>query len=263
MRWKYGDGIAVAATMMLTSGLLFMAMREIWNWSLAKSAAVAGVFLCIDVAFFLANLVKIADGGYVPLLLAGTVYSLMFIWHRGSLAVAQRLNEQSIPIETFMKSIEDRHIPRVPGTGIFLTRTQNDTPPVMTWHVQQNRSLHAQLLVVSATVESVPWIEQADRTRLTQVQPDFWRATLRFGFMEKPDIPATLKRDCADNPDLDFDDAVYYLGRGTIVAREDGQGLAKRQESLYAAMERNSIHFGDFFRLPSNNVVLIGRQIDI
>jgi KUP system potassium uptake protein len=256
-------GIAVAATMMLTSGLLFMAMREIWNWGYARSAAVAGVFLVIDIAFFLANLVKIADGGYVPLLLASAVYGLMFVWHRGSAAVALRLNEHSIPVATFMKSVEERQIPRVPGTGIFLTRTQDDTPPVMMWNVQQNRSLHAQLLVVNATVESVPWIAQAERTRLTEVQPGFWRVSLRFGFMEKPDIPAVLRADCAGHCPLDVDDSVYYLGHGTIVAREDGQGLPKWQESLYAAMERNSVHFGDFFRLPSNSVVLIGRQIDI
>ena len=256
-------GIAVAATMMLTSGLLFMAMREIWNWSLARSLAVAGVFLCIDLAFFLANLVKVADGGYVPLLLAGTVYGLMFIWHRGSSAVAQRLNEKGTSIESFMQSVQERRIPRVPGTGVFLTRTLDDTPPVMVWHVQQNGSLHAQLLVVNATVEAIPWIADADRTRITEVQADFWRVSLRFGFMEKPDIPAALKRDCAGSPSLGLDDAVYYLGHGTIVSREDGHGLPHWQESIYAAMERNSIHFGDFFRLPSNSVVLIGRQVEI
>ena len=134
-------GIAVSATMMLTSGLLFIAMRDVWGWSLLTSAAVAGVFLCIDACFFLANLVKVAQGGYVPLLLAALVYGIMLIWHRGSITVAQRLGEKIIPVDEFMRSIKSQNIPRVPGTGVFLTRTGHDAPPVMIWHVKHNRAL--------------------------------------------------------------------------------------------------------------------------
>ena len=256
-------GIAVSATMLLTSGLLFMAMREIWNWSLLRSAAVAGVFVCIDLSFFFANLVKVADGGYVPLLLGGLVYGVMLIWHRGSTAVAERLGERSVPIDSFLESVREHRVPRVIGTGVFLTRTLSDTPPIMVWHVQQNRALHETLLVVNATVDSVPWVDESIRVQIAEAPAKFWRATVRFGFMEKPDIPAALKRACAGHASLNIDDAVYYLGQDTIVTREDGKGLAEWQVSLYAALERNSIHFGDFFRLPSNNVVLIGRQIDI
>lgn len=256
-------GIAVSTTMLLTTGLLFMAMREIWHWNIARSVAVAGVFLCIDLAFFLANLVKVADGGYVPLVLAAVIYGLMYVWHRGSSAVGARLREKGVPIPTFMASVAERKIPRVPGTGIFLTRTLDDTPPVMIWHVQQNRALHAQLLVVNATVESVPWIAEAERVSCAPVCEGFWHADIKFGFMEKPDIPATLQRALAGQENIDLDDAIYYLGHGTIVSRDDGRGLPKWEEAIYAAMERNSIHFGDFFRLPSNKVVLIGRQVEI
>src|SRR6201997_3243807 len=127
-------GIAVSATMLMTSALLFIAMREIWGWGLLASGAIAGTFLCTDAGFFLANLVKVADGGYVPLLLASLVYGVMLIWHWGSTAVAQALNERLIPADEFMGSIETRKVPRVPGTAIFLTRTLSDTPPVMVWH---------------------------------------------------------------------------------------------------------------------------------
>lgn len=256
-------GIAVSATMLLTSGLLFMAMREIWGWSLFRAAAVAGVFLCIDASFFLANLVKVADGGYVPLLLGGLVYAVMVIWHRGSSAVASRLGEQIVPVEDFLCSIKAQHIPRVSGTGIFLTRNATGTPPVMVWHVQHNRALHERLLVVSASVASVPWIKDSERAHIVEVAPQFWRATIRFGFMEKPDIPAVLKGAFVTTPSLQLEEAVYYLGHGTIVTRDDGRGLPRWQETLFSMMERNSIHFGDFFRLPSGSVVLIGRQIEI
>jgi KUP system potassium uptake protein len=256
-------GIAVSATMMLTSGLLFIAMRDIWGWSLLTSAAVAGVFLCIDASFFLANLVKVAQGGYVPLLLAALVYGIMLIWHRGSVMVAQRLGEKIIPVDEFMRSIQAQNIPRVPGTGVFLTRTARDAPPVMIWHVKHNRALQENLFVLNVVTESIPWIKNSERLLLAEVQPNYWRATVKFGFMERPDIPAVLKQACLQNRSLHLGEVVYYVGHGTIVPREDGTGMAKWQEALYIAMERNSVHVGDFFRLPSDSVVLIGRQIAI
>src|ERR1700720_660069 len=134
-------GIAVSATMILTSGLLFIAMRDIWGWGLLTSAAVAGVFFCIDAGFFSANLVKVAQGGYVPLLLAALVFGVMFIWHHGSVMVAQRIREKEIPVEEFMRSIKTQNIPGVSGTGVFLTRTAHVVPPVMIWHVKYNRAL--------------------------------------------------------------------------------------------------------------------------
>ena len=256
-------GIAVSATMMLTSGLLFIAMREVWGWSLLTSAAVAGVFLCIDACFFLANLVKVAQGGYVPLLLAALVYGIMLIWHRGSIKVAQRLGEQIITVDEFMRWIKSQNIPRVPGTAVFLTRTARDAPPVMIWHVKHNRALQENLFVLNAVTESIPWIKNSERLLVTEVQPNYWRATARFGFMEKPDIPAVLKQACLQNHSLKLGDVVYYVGHGTIVPRDDGRGLPKWQEALYIAMERNSVHVSDFFRLPNDSVVLIGRQVVI
>jgi KUP system potassium uptake protein len=256
-------GIAVSATMMLTSGLLFIAMREVWGWSLLASAAVTGVFLCIDACFFLANLVKVAQGGYVPLLLAALVYGIMLIWHRGSITVAQRLGEQTIPVDEFMRWIKSQNIPRVPGTGVFLTRTAHDAPPVMIWHVKHNRALQENLFVLNAITESIPRIKNSERLLVTEVQPNYWRATARFGFMEKPDIPAVLEQACLQKHSLKLGDVVYYVGHGTIVTRDDARGLLKWQKSLYIAMERNSVHVGDFFRLPNNSVVLIGRQVVI
>jgi KUP system potassium uptake protein len=256
-------GIAVSATMMLTSGLLFIAMRDVWGWSLLTSAAVAGVFLCIDASFFLANLVKVTQGGYVPLLLAALFYGIMLIWHSGSITVAQRLAERIIPVDEFMRSIKSQNIPRVPGTGVFLTRTARDVPPVMIWHVKHNRALQENLFVLNAVTESIPRIKNSERLLVTEVLPNYWRATARFGFMERPDIPAVLKQACLQNQSLNLGDVVYYVGHGTIVPNDDGPALAKWQKVLYIAMERNSVHISDFFRLPNDSVVLIGRQVAI
>jgi KUP system potassium uptake protein len=256
-------GIAVSATMMLTSGLLFVAMREIWGWNLWASAVVAGLFLGIDLSFFLANLAKLSQGGYVPLLLAGSVYGMMLIWHRGSNLVARRLNEHTVPVEEFMNSIKAENIPRVPGTGVFLTRTERDTPPVMIWHVKHNRALQENLFALNAITESIPWIKNSERLVVTEVQPNYWHATARFGFMEKPDIPTALKQACVQNSSLNLGDVVYYVGQGTIVLRVDRGGKSNWENALFVAMERNSVHVSDFFQLPNDSVVLIGRQIVI
>src|SRR6201984_504405 len=256
-------GIAVSATMILTTGLLFIAMREVWGWSLLTSAAAAGVFLCIDACFFLANLVKVTQGAYVPLLLAALVYGIMLIWHRGSITVAQRLSEQIISVDEFMRWMKSQNIPRVPGTGVFLTRTAHEVPPVMIWHVKHNRALQENMCILNAVPESIPWIKNSERLLLTEVQSNYWRATARFGFMEKPDIPAVLEQAWAPNQSLKLGDVVYYVGHGTIVSRDDARGLQKWQNALYIAMERNSVHVSDFFRLPNDSIVLIGRQVVI
>jgi KUP system potassium uptake protein len=256
-------GIAVSATMLMTSALLFIAMRDVWGFGLLASGAIAGAFLCVDASFFLANLVKVADGGYVPLLLASVIYGVMLIWHRGSTAVAQVLNERLIPVGEFMVSVDSRKIPRVPGTAVFFTRTLSGAPPVMVWHVKHNRALHDHLLVLEVVTESIPWIKESERLAATELAPNFWRATARYGFMERPDIPVLLRQAHTQGCALDLDDVTYYVGHGTIVHREDAKGLAKWEEVLFAAMVRNAVHDSDFFRLPDDDVVEIGRHVAI
>ena len=256
-------GIAVSLTMLMTSALLYIAMREIWGWGLVASAALAGALLCIDAAYFAANVVKVLEGGYLPLLLAALVYGVMLIWHRGTAAVAHAIGERLIPVAAFLEDIEARHIPRVPGTAVFITRTTHDTPPVMSWHVHKNRALHRKLFVLTVITESTPWIDDAERLTITPLAPDFWRATARYGFMERPDIPAILARTPTLGCALQLDDVTYYVGHETIVPAEQDRRLWGWEEALYAAMVRNAAHVSDFFRLPSDSVVEIGRQIAI
>ncbi|HZB91706.1 MAG TPA: KUP/HAK/KT family potassium transporter [Stellaceae bacterium] len=255
-------GIAVSATMVMTSALLFIAIREIWQWPLPAAVALAGLFLVVDSAFLLANLAKIAEGGYVPLLLAALVYGVMLIWHKGSAAVSARLQETVVPIKDFMAKLA-QGVPRVPGTAVFLTRTERDAPPVMVWHVKHNRALHERVFVLTVTIESVPWLDEATRLTFAEIAPHFWRAKARFGFMERPDIPALLRNAHAGGCGLDLADVTYYVGHETIVATEEGSGLPRWVELLYAAMQRNSAHVSDYFKLPRDAVVEIGREIAI
>ena len=256
-------GIAVSLTMLMTSALLFIAMREIWGWSLLAAGGVAAFFLVIDSAFFLANLTKIAEGGYVPLVLAITVYGIMWIWHRGAAAVFARLREALIPVPVFLEKIAANKVPRVPGTAVFLTRTERDVPPVMVWHVKHNRALHEHLFVLRVEILSVPWVAPGNRLAVEQVAPNFWRAEARFGFMERPNIPELLSASKTLGCTIDLNDVTYYVGHETVIQRDDGQGLPAWQERIFAVMERNAIHVSDFFSLPTDQVVEIGRQVAI
>jgi KUP system potassium uptake protein len=256
-------GIAVSATMLMTSALLFIAMREVWGWPVVAAAALAGAFVFVDGAFVAANLEKVMEGGYVPLLLAALVYGTMLVWHSGAAAVTARLQETVTPVDVFMAKVADQRLPRVPGTAVFLTRTREATPPVMVWHAKHNRALHERLFVITVITESVPWVDDADRLSWEALAPNFWRATARYGFMERPDIPALLENAKSGGCGLDLADVTYYVGHETVVPREDGKGLSRWVEALFAAMQRNSTHVTDYFRLPSDAVVEIGREIAI
>ena len=256
-------GIAVSATMLMTTALLFIAMREIWRWTLPAAAAVAGAFFIVDASFLAANLAKIAQGGYVPVLLAAAVYGVMLVWHVGSQAVSARLHQTVVPIARFMAQIAEEKIPRVPGTAVFLTRTERDAPPVMVWHLKHNRALHERVFVLTVTTESVPWIEDAARLTVEEIAPRFWRASARYGFMERPDIPALLHTAHTGGCGIDLADVTYYVGHETVVPSDDAKGLPRWLEALYAAMQRNSAHVSDYFKLPRDAVVEIGREIAI
>ncbi len=256
-------GIAVSATMLMTSVLLFIAMREHLRWSVWVSAAVSGVFILVDSAFFLANSAKIAEGGYVPLAIAGVIYGLMWVWHTGRNAVMQTIVSKYVPVAEFLDGLEKKGVPRVPGTAVFLTRSKRGVPAVMAWHVRHNRALHEKIFVINVCVEPDPCVEQQDRLHFFEEAPNFWRATANFGFMERPDIPEVMEEAKARGCGISLEDITYYVGHETVVSREDGSGLPGWAEALFAAMERNAAHVTDFFKLPPDRVVEIGRQVAI
>jgi KUP system potassium uptake protein len=256
-------GIAVSATMLMTTALLFIAMREIWKWSLAASVGVAGVFFIIDSAFFASNMLKLLDGGYVPLLLASAVYAVMFIWHRGVLAIAARGNENPLPVADFMTSLERNHVARVPGTAVFLTRVRDATPPVMCWYVKHSHALHETVVAVTLETASVPWVAGDHRLGLKEIAPGFWAAHACYGFMERPDLPQLMKQLAAHGCEFDPAKLTYFVGSERIVPREDGRGLPRWMEVLFSAMLRNSVHLTDYLRVPREQLIDLGRQISV
>ncbi len=256
-------GIAVSATMLLTSVLLFIAMREIWNWPVWAAGSVAAFFVVIDASFLVANLTKVFQGGWVPLLLASLVYGAMWIWHRGAAAVQARVEAELTPLSEMDELLKSGKIARVPGAAVFLTRAKDKTPPVMAWHVRQNRALHEDVLALTMSTLSVPWTEPEERVTVTHEADHFWRAEARIGFMEHPDVPAILAECKKQGAHIDLDDVTFYVGAETIVPAEDGRGLPRWQEALFAAMNRNAGRISDYLALPCDHVVEIGREIEI
>jgi KUP system potassium uptake protein len=187
----------------------------------------------------------------------------MWIWHRGAGAVHDQLVAEQTPSADFIAELQSGRIARVPGSAVFLTRAKEETPPVMSWHVRKNRSLHQYVLALTLTVVSTPRVEPEERVTVTREADKYWRAEARYGFMEQPDIPAVLAECKAKGAEIDLNDVTYYVGHETIVPREDGQGLPRWQEGLFAAMGRNSARISDFLQLPHDDVVEIGREVEI
>ncbi|MDX6038705.1 potassium transporter Kup [Scandinavium lactucae] len=256
-------GIAVSLTMLMTSGLLYVAMRRIWHWNRTASALVALLFLTIDACFLVANMIKVLDGGYIPLLLATVICSVMLVWHRGRAATLRSLDDKGMDVETFFRSLRENDIPRGPGAAVFLTRSQSGIPPVMRWHVTRNRALQQKVLALTVIVLNVPRIATRNRLVIRQAAPDYWRAVAYYGFMERPNIPALQNEISHKNCPFDLTDATYYLGHETIVGREDGQGIAHWQRRCYAFMARNCSHATHYYHLPGDQVVEISRRVAV
>jgi KUP system potassium uptake protein len=255
-------GIAVSMTMLMTSVLLFIAMREVWHWSLPAAGAVACCFILVDSGFVAANSMKIADGGYVPLLLAAAVYGVMWVWHCGAQAEAARIQDSLMPIDELLRQLTEQHIPRVPGTAVFLTHTLKDAPPVLVWHLKHNRALHERVFILTTLIDPVPRVH-GERLHMQELAAGIWRAIAHFGFMERPDIPALLRQANALGCNLKLDDVTYYVGHETVVHGEDRKDLPHIVESMFAFLQRNSTHVSDYYHLPADSLVELGREIAI
>jgi len=256
-------GIAVSATMILTTVLLFIAMREIWGWSLAASAAVAGVFMIVDASFFASNLLKLLQGGYVPLLLAAGVYGIMYVWHRGISAITDIAGGSTVPAPQFIAGLERDGIVRVPGTGVFLTRARQGIPPVVQWYAHLARALPQKIVAITVQTTSSPWVDAEQRVQLEQTGPDFWFVNASYGFMETPDLPSLLAAISARDCPVDLADLTYFIGVEKIIPKTESGGIARWLTRLFSAMVRNSAHVTDSMRIPPERLVDLGRQVSI
>jgi len=255
-------GTAVSTTMVLTTMLLIRAMTHVWKWSLAAVVAVAGVFLIVDVTFFAANLMKIAEGGWVPLSIGAAIYLIMVTWRTGAMAVRARLKAMAEPTEAFVTQLNDHRIPRVPGTAVFLTRTEGQIPAFIAGYMRNMGSLHEHVIALTIRFDDTPRVAEEKRATLEQVCEGFWRATVHYGFVEVPDLTTALKNLKGLPPSIDLDRAVFFGSRDMVTAAPHST-LHRLQIDLFAFLYRNAVRASDRFKLPADRTVEVARQIKL
>jgi len=256
-------GTAVSTTMLLTTALLYKVMRDRWRWSAPSALAVAGAFLVVDIAFFSANLLKIRDGGWVPLVFAALIFLIMTTWHFGAAALRRKLAHATEAPEVFFRRLRENKIPRVPGTAIFLTRLNRSVPPLIVQHVTQIGSLHQTLIALTVQFEEVPRIHAEHRMEIAHPDEDFWHLTVRYGFVEIPNLSVVLRQAKDVGCPIDLDHAIFFGERDEVVRRKGRGRLARWRVPLFAFMFRNSVHAADRFNIPSAKLVEISRRIEL
>ncbi|HEX7051861.1 MAG TPA: KUP/HAK/KT family potassium transporter [Longimicrobiales bacterium] len=256
-------GVAVTTTMVVTSMLFYVVARERWKWSLPLAMLLAGFFLAIDVGFWGANLLKIPAGGWFPLLVGAVAFTLMTTWKRGRQILAQRIRERTLPRHLFLREIEAHPPVRVPYTAVYMYSDPNGTPPALLHNLKHNYVLHERVIFLSVQTAEIPVVPAAERAVVEPLGSGIFQVTLRYGFMEDVDVPAALAAIRDDRLALEPARTTYFLGRETLLASRRRRGMALWREKLFSLMSRNARNAASFFRLPADQVVELGVQIEL
>jgi KUP system potassium uptake protein len=256
-------GIAVSATMAITACLLFLAMRELWGWSLWRAGPISALFLATDSMFLAANLTKVAEGGWLPLAIGSVIFTIMLLWMRGNNAVLAKLAETAQPFPAFLAHLDYANIPRVPGTAIFMSKTHNAAPAVMTTYVDLSGTLHAQVIIISVDTQRVPRVHARDRLKIQSVGGGIWRVSASYGFMQVPDVHVLLRwLPRLANIDVDPYEAVYFLSNESVY-RAEHSCMSQLGLVFYAFLRRNGAKASDYFGLPQSRIMEIGMHLEI
>ena len=254
-------GIAVTGTMLITACMLGVMTFSVWKWHPVVAAVATGAFLVIDGLYFASNVTKIPDGGWFPLLVAAIVFVLLTTWAGGRRLMRDRLLEDAMPIDLFIKSTGDK-VRRVAGTSVFLSSAAEGVPPSLLHNLKHNHILHERVVLLTVETEPVPHIAPEIRIGVTDLSHGFFRVILRYGFMDEVDVPAELAAiDTAGGPFKAMETS-YFLARQTLIA-SSRPGMAIWREKLFAWMVRNAESAMGFFKLPSNRVIELGSQVEI
>jgi KUP system potassium uptake protein len=252
-------GLAVTATMTITSVLFFMITAYVWKWPLWKSIPLLALFLMFDLSYFGANLFKLVEGGWFTLLCAMVLTVVMTTWRRGREELMRRIGIR-MALETFLKDLARHNIPRVGGTAVFMSHNPAGTSPVLLHHLKHNKLLHEKVILLSILSAEIPFVPLQDRVKVEDLGQGFYRILAYNGFMQSPNVPQILKAAAKFGVTLDEADTTYFLGRVTVFT--DGNSRMSRwRKSLFSFMARNAGKPGTYFRLPPNRVVELGTQI--
>lgn len=254
-------GIAVTGAMMIDNFLLAVVLFQLWKWKKWLAVPVLALFFALDAAYLGANLTKIPDGGWVPLLMGVTIFTLLTTWSKGRQLMRANMAEGTIPIEVFAKSAHSSSS-RVPGTAVFMASTNLGVPSALLHNIKHNKVLHERVVILTVAIQDVPYVEEADRFTVKDLGNGFYRLTMRAGFLEETDVPEALKRVTTCGEPFLMMKTSFFLSRQTLLPSAK-PGMALWREKLFAWMLRNAASPMEFFRLPTNRVVELGSQLEI
>ncbi len=255
-------GVALSTLMLITTLMFYVMSREVWRWSFARAALVAGLFLCVDLPFFAANMLKIRYGGWVPLVIAAAIFLLMTTWKRGREILGKRMQEKTVALKMLLADLAAEPPLRVPGTAVFMYGTTDGTPPALVHNLTHNKVLHERVVFLTMVTHDVPHVPAADRVTVKAIGKGFYSVIARYGFMDDPDIEDVLAACQVKSLDISIAGTTFFLGRETLVA-SDRPGMPQWREQLFAFMSRNALRATAFFKIPADQVFEVGAQVEL
>ena len=257
-------GIAVTGDMVITSFLAAYVAARVWGWGWTRAAALFACFLAVELVFLAANILKIPDGGWFPLVAGVAVFVLMTTWKRGRQLMQRRMQADAMNLKTFIDSLAYAPPPQVPGTAVFMTSNPEGVPHALLHNLMHNKVLHERIVLLNVQVHDVPFVPEIDRIHVAKPNDQFWQVIVRYGFKDEPDIPAALGLCAAHGLATNMMETSFFLGRETLIPRLDVEsGMALWREKLFVAMFRNAGSATIFFKIPSNRVVELGTQVEL
>ncbi|HEX8443194.1 MAG TPA: potassium transporter Kup [Allosphingosinicella sp.] len=254
-------GIAVTGAMFIDSVLIAVVLLTLWKWNRVGAWLLLAIFFIVDIAYFGANLTKVPDGGWFPLLVGLVAFTFLTTWAKGRKLMIERMNEASMPIGVFIKSASNSAA-RVSGTAVFMTTSSDGIPHALLHNLKHNKVLHERIILLTIRIQDVPYVEEGCQYELSDLGNGFYRLIIRYGFMQEVDVPAALAKLEGCGGLFKMMDTSFFLARQTLIA-SSRPGMAVWREKLFAWMLRNAESAMEFFKLPTNRVVELGSQVEI
>lgn len=255
-------GVAVTTTMVITTLLAFTAMTKLWKWNLSISIAITVLFIIIDISFFYANIIKVPDGGWFPLVVGILIYIMMTTWYKGRRLLRIQLTKLTDPLEKFLGYYQKNVTHIVPGTAFFLTANPNGTPPTLVNNIKYNKVIHEQVIIMSIKIANIPYLDLKENLELKRLNENIFQVIATYGYMDQPDIPTLIELLNELKVIGSVEDITYFLGKETIVITKD-TGMSPWRETLFDFMSRNSERITTYFNLPPQKVCEIGTQVKL
>ena len=255
-------GVAVTGTMLVTTILTFFLIRFGWGYPLWICVAATGFFILVDLAFFSSSLLKVAEGGWFPLALGAIVFILMTTWRRGRVLAMAAQRRMAISLAPFLESLSAHPPHRVEGTAVFMAGDPESVPQALMHNLKHNKVLHERVVCLTLAIRGVPWVAQSERVAVEPLGQGFFRLMVHFGFMDRPDVSASLELCKARGLEFDLMQTTFFLSRATVVPTS-GKGMAMWREHLFAMMARNARTAADYYNIPANCVIELGTKVEI